>query len=144
MNIKETIKRIIREACALFTAITAVSALIMYLIYVNQDQTLMDAERVLLFFVFSLLFSGANGILRLKSMSSPLRLLIHFGICTIAFYLCFLLPLHMPASTATVAIALFAIFYFLIVGVIGLIRSRFKKNLEAATTYERQYTKKKK
>ena len=143
MNIKETIKRIIREACTLFTVITAVYALIMYMIYVNQDQTLMDAERVLLFFVFSLLFSGANGILRSKTISSPLRLLSHFGICTVAFYLCFLLPLNMPSSTAIVAIALFAVFYFLIAGVIALIRSRFKKNLEAATTYERQYKKKK-
>ena len=144
MNIKEAIKRIIRESCFLFTVITAIYALIMYLIYVNQEQTLMDAERVLLFFVFSLLFSGANGILRAKTMSAPLRLLIHFGICTVAFYLCFLLPLHMPSSTAIVAIALFDVCYFLISGVIAMIRSRFRKNLEAATSYERQYTKKKK
>ena len=143
MNIKETIKRIIREASFLFTVITAIYALILYLIYVNRDQTLMDAERVLLFFVFSLLFSVANGFLRSKAISSPLRLLIHFGISTVAFYLCFLLPLNMPASTALVAVVLFVVLYFLVAGMISLVRSRFRKNLEAATAYERQYKKKK-
>lgn len=144
MNIKETIKRIFREACILFTVITAIYALIMYLIYVNQEQTLMDAERVLLFFVFSLLFSGANSISRSQSLSAPVRLLIHFLITTLGFYFCFLLPLAMPSATALVGIVLFVVLYLLIAGIRALFRSRFRKNLENATAYERQYSQSKK
>lgn len=124
----------------LYTVITAVYALIMYLFY---GDSLIDAERVFLFFVFAVLFSGANWIARLSVLSAPLRFLFHFLICTLAFYLCFLLPLAMPASTALIGVFLFVVLYFIIAGIFFGIRSRFRKNLEAGTKYERQYPKKK-
>ena len=142
MNIKQTIKKILTDACVLFSLITAAYALIVWLTYVNQAQVLMEAGRVVLFFVFSLLVSGANGIYRSRSLSGALRLLLHFLICTLAFYLCFLLPLSMPGSSVLVGLVFFVLIYFIVMGIVAGIVSRFRKNREAAEEYKSQYTKK--
>ena len=142
MNIKDMIKRILTGACVLFTVITAIYALLMALFYQNEEQTLLDAERVFLFFIFSLLFSGANAIYRLRTLSSPIRLLIHFLICTPSFYICFVMPLGLPTNTEVVAVGIFIFFYFVVMGILALIRSRFRKNMEEATAYRRQYSQK--
>ena len=142
MNIKDALRKIMTEACVLFSFITAVYALIVYLVFVEQDQVLMDAGRVLLFFVFSVLFSVANGICRVKTLASALRFLIHFLISTLAFYLCFLLPVQMTPSAVFVGMILFVLGYFAVAGIFALIRSRFRKTKDANTVYERQYSKK--
>ncbi len=142
MNIKQTIRKILTDACVLFSFITAAYALIVALVYVNQEQVLMEAGRVVLFFVFSLLVSAANVIYRQKSMSGAIRFFLHFLICTLAFYLCFLLPLSMPGSSVLVGLILFVLCYFLVMGVLALFTSRFRKNREAHEEYQSQYTKK--
>ncbi len=142
MNIKQTIRKILTDACVLFSIITAAYALIVALVYVNQEQVLMEAGRVVLFFVFSLLVSAANIIYRQKNMSGAVRLLLHFLICTLAFYLCFLLPLSMPGSSVLVGIIFFVLVYFLVMGTISLFASRFRKNRDANEEYQSQYKKK--
>ena len=142
MNIKQTIRKILTDACVLFSIITAAYALIVALVYVNQEQVLIEAGRVILFFVFSLLVSAANIIYRTKTMSGAVRLLLHFLICTLAFYLCFLLPLSMPGSSVLVGIIFFVLVYFLVMGIISLFASRFRKNRDANEEYQSQYTKK--
>lgn len=141
MNIKQTVKKILTDACVLFSLITAVYALIVWLVYVNQDQVLIRADLVTLFFVFSLLVSGANSIYRYQKISGALRLLIHFVVCTLAFYTCFLLPLSMPGSSVVVGMVFFALAYGLIMLVVAGISSRFKKNKEATEEYKAQYKK---
>ena len=142
MNIKQTIRKILTDACVLFSFITAIYALIIALVYVNQEQVLMEAGRVVLFFVFSLLVSAANVIYRQTSMSGSVRFLLHFLISTLAFYLCFLLPLSMPGSRVLVGLILFILCYFLVMGTIALFTSRFRKNRDAHEEYQSQYTKK--
>ena len=141
MNIKQTIKKTLTDACVLFSLITAVYALIVWLTYVNQSQVLLEAGRVVLFFVFSLLVSGANVIYRYGKMPGGLRLLLHFLISMLAFYLCFLLPLSMPGSSVLVGMIFFALAYLLVMGIIAGFASRFRKNREAAEEYKSQYKK---
>jgi len=141
MNIKQTVKKILTDACVLFSLITAIYALIVWLVYVKQEQVLMRADLVTLFFVFALLVSGANGIYRYAKFSGALRLLIHFLICTLAFYTCFLLPLSMPGSSVVVGMVFFILAYGLIMLIIAGISSRFKKNKEATEEYKAQYKK---
>ena len=142
MNIKQTIRKILTEACVLFSLITAVYALISWLVFVNQEQVLIRADLVTLFFVFSLLVSGANGIYRYAKFSGALRLMFHFLISTLAFYLCFLLPLSMRGSSVVVGMVLFALVYAVVMLVIAGFASRFRKNREATQEYKSQYTKK--
>ncbi len=141
MNIKQTVKKTLTDACVLFSLITAIYALIVWLVYVKQEQVLIRADLVTLFFVFSLLVSGANGIYRYAKFSGALRLLIHFVICTLAFYTCFLLPLSMPGSSVVVGMVFFALAYGLIMLIVAGIASRFKKNKAATEEYKAQYKK---
>ena len=141
MNIKQTVKKILTDACVLFSLITAVYALVVWLVYVNQERVLIRADLVTLFFVFSLLVSGATAIYRSQWLSGALRLLIHFVICTIAFYACFLLPLSMPGSSVVVGMVFFALAYGLVMLVIAGLSARFKKNKEATEEYTAQYKK---
>ena len=141
MNIKQTVKKILTDACVLFSLITAVYALIVWLIYVNQERVLIRADLVTLFFVFSLLVSGANAIYRSERLSGAFRLLIHFVICTVAFYVCFLLPLSMVGSSVVVGLVFFALVYGLVMLIIAGISARFKKNKEATEEYKAQYKK---
>ena len=141
MNIKQTVKKILTDACVLFSLITAVYALVVWLIYVNQERVLIRADLVTLFFVFSLLVSGATAIYRSKKLSGVLRLLIHFVICTLAFYVCFLLPLSMPGASVVVGMVFFAMVYGLIMLGIAGVLARFKKNKEATEEYKAQYKK---
>ena len=142
MNIKQTIRKILTDACVLFSFITAIYALIVALVYVNQEQVLLEAGRVVLFFVFSLLVSAANTLYRAKTLSGGIRFLCHFLICTLAFYLCFLLPLSMPGSSVLVGLIFFVLAYFAIMGITSGFASRFRKNREATEEYQSQYTKK--
>jgi hypothetical protein len=141
MNIKQTVKKILTDACVLFSLITFAYALIVWLVYVKQERVLIRADLVALFFVFALLVSGANVIYRYTKLAGALRLVIHFAICTLAFYTCFLLPLSMPGSSVLVGLILFVLAYFLIMGIIAGITSRFRKNREAAEEYKSQYKK---
>lgn len=141
MNIKQTVKKILTDACVLFSLITFAYALIVWLVYVKQERVLIRADLVALFFVFALLVSGANVIYRYTKLAGALRLVIHFAICTLAFYTCFLLPLSMPGSSVVVGMVFFAIAYALIMLVIAGIASRFKKNRESTEGYKAQYKK---
>lgn len=141
MNIKQTVKKTLTDACVLFSLITAVYALIVWLTYVKQDQVLLEAGRTVLFFVFSLLVSIANSIYRAKSIGGALRFLLHALISTLAFYLCFLLPLSMPGKSVFVGLVVFWLVYFLVMGILASISSRFRKNREATEEYKSQYKK---
>ena len=141
MNIKSAIKRICVEACVVFTCITALFALITWAINLGEGQVLLDASRVLLFFVFSVLFAAANGIFRIKQLSGGIRLVSHLALCTLAFYLCFILPLNMPGTTAMVGMILFVIIYFILAAIIAFFASRFRKNKEEHSEYDRKFKK---
>ena len=139
MNIKQTAKKILTDACVLFSLITATYALIVWLAFVKQERVLIRADLVTLFFVFSLLVSGATAIYRFAKFSGALRLLIHFVVCTLAFYSCFLLPLAMPGSSVVVGMVFFALAYGAVMLIVAGLSARFKKNKEATEEYRAQY-----
>ena len=57
MDLKKTVLKILNHACVTFSVITAVYALIVMLVNVEDDTILLDAGRILLFFLFSLFHS---------------------------------------------------------------------------------------
>ena len=144
MEITKLIKKAISVACLCFTIITAVYMLIMQI--TNVDSTvpvLVEGEKVLLFFVFSLLYAIANAILSLKALHSALRYIFHFITCVFGFYACFLLPADMSDSHIITGIILFILGYLMVMGVRALFRSRLKSNREAEVKYEKQFKKSK-
>lgn len=143
MDIKRLIKGAICSACIYFTLITAAYMLIMLFITTGDDSPAIEAHRVLLFFVFSALWALADVIRYIKAIPRPLAAVIHFGICLFGFYACFMLPVGMRPSNVLTGLILFAIVYWIYVGIKAFFKSRFKTNREASTKYEDQFKKKK-
>ncbi len=141
---KKFIWKILNQACVIFSVIVALYSVVAMIVNVNDDRILLDAGRVLLFFLFSLLFAIANGILKQKSIPSGARLPIHFLISALAFYMCFLLPLNMPGTTVLIGMFFFILLYFLTAAVIAAFLSSFRKKKEKTEDYQKQYKNKKK
>lgn len=140
MEISKLIKKTLSLACICFTAITAVYMLIMQITYVDET-VLVEAERVLLFFVFSLLFAIATSVLGIVNLHAALRYIIHFLICVFGFYTCFLLPTGMRGSFMITGVVLFCIGYAIVMGVIAIFKARLKANREKAVEYTKQFKK---
>ena len=145
MDVKKLIKKTLNSTCIFFTIITALYMLIMLIINVSDGSAQIEAERVLLFFVFSLLLSIANALVKAKAIHIALRYLIHYLICAIGFWLCFCLPNKMDASKTLVGIVLFSILYAIIMALREIFSRRFKKikQKESNEKYEKQFSGKK-
>ncbi len=142
MNIKTVLKKLPADTSIYFTLITAVYALLMLIANVGENEIAMEASRLLLFFVFSVLAALARSILRLPHLHGALRVTLHFLILATAFYLCFLLPASMRASVVLIGLFAFVIVYWIGAAIVALFISRFRKNTEQDVPYVKQYQKK--
>ena len=143
MDIKELIKKILNSTCIYFTVITACYILILQLANINEGAAAVEAIRVLLYFLASLLLAIANAVFGYKKLHSVARVIIHYLICTFAFYTCFLLPVNMRSSYIVTGIVIFTLLYAVVMGTVALFRARLKKNREQTMEYQNQFGKKK-
>ncbi len=141
MNIKTFFKKLLADTSIYFTLITAVYALLMLIAHVGEDAVAMEAYRLLLFFVFSVLAALAAFLLRLPRWHGALRITLHFAILAMAFYLCFLVPASMRASGVLIGLFAFAVIYWIGAAIVALFVSRFRKNAEQDVPYTKQYQK---
>lgn len=142
MDIKKLIKRAICAACVYFTVICAVYMLCMLIITPGEDSPAVEAERVLLFFMFSLLWAGADALRSVKAINAVLGRVLHFVICCFAFYSCFMLPVGMGGARVLVGIVIFSIVYWVTVGLKSFFGSRLRRNREQSEEYVGQFKKK--
>ena len=140
MEITKLIKKTLCQACVCFTAISAGYMLILRIINIGEPAAV-EADRVLFFFLFSLLFSIANAIKGINQIHSALRYILHYVISTFAFYACFLLPSQMRGSFMFTGLVLFTLGYFMVVGAIAIFTSRLKSNREKSAEYSNQFQK---
>lgn len=142
MDIKKLIKKALCSTCIYFTFITALYMLCMVFVTTGDDSPAVEAHRVLLFFVFSVLWAIADFIRSIKAIPAPLSILIHFGICLFGFYACFLLSVKMLPSATLTGLIIFSILYWICAGIKAFFRSRLKANREPSKKYEDQFKKK--
>ena len=141
-SLKALIRKIFTNTCIFFTVITAVYAIVVAAVYVDDDEVLLDAGRVILFFVFSFMFSVANGILRITALPMWARTVIHFPITAAAFYICFLMPINPTPSNTIVGMSVFTVVYCVVFAIAALVRSRYKSLGAKEEAYKAQYAKK--
>ena len=141
MNIKAILKKLLTDTSIYFTVITAIYTLIMMIVNVSDEAVGLEAERLLLIFVFSALAAFAQFILRLKALHGALRVLLHGGILMLAFYLCFLLPVSMKGAQLLIGLFAFAVVYAIIMALCALFISRFRANSEPDEPYREQFKK---
>lgn len=142
MNFKSILKKILTNACVYFTTVTAIYSIIVMIVYVDDKAVLLDAARVLLFFVASFLFALANGVFTFEKLSSPAKFFIHYLLTLFAFYSCMMLPISPAGTTLLVGLAIFSVIYFIFAALITLIRSRYKTRENQTAEYKSQFTKK--
>ena len=144
MNIKNLIKKAIISTCVIFTIITAIYMLILQIVNTTELSAAVEASRVLMFFVFSLLLAIANTLLSISQIHTAIRYMLHYVICVVGFWICFCVPNKMAASKIFVGIVFFTIGYAIIMPLIALFKRRLAKSKAPAQTYEKQFSKKKK
>ena len=140
MDIKAILKKALTCACVVFTLMTAIYSLIVLIITVDSDEILVDAGRIVLFFVFSLLFAVANGFLKLSFLKPALRYVCHFLILLFATYASLLLPAGLEGSRLVVGLIFFILVYFALMGIRALFLSKFRSNAELGEDYKSRFS----
>ena len=143
MDIKGLIKKAMCSACVFFTLITAVYMLCMVFITTGDDSPAIEANRVLLFFVYAVLCAIAGAIRSLKAINAVVGAVIHFAICLFGFYACFMLPVNMRASSVLTGLIIFAVIYWIYFVLKLFFKTRLRANREASVSYDDQFKKKK-
>ena len=143
MDIKKLIKKTINSACVYFTLITAVYMLCMTFVTTGDNSPAVEANRVLLFFVFSLLWAAADAVRSIKQIPAPLGRVIHFVVALFGFYACFTLPVRMLPSATLTGLVIFSVLYWLFFGLKAFFTSRLKRNREQSAKYQGQFKNKK-
>jgi len=143
MNPKEWLRNLLRQTCLYFTICTAAYALITWIVNVDAERVMLDASRVLLFFLFSLLLAFAGGILHISKLNVALRRILHYLITLFAFFTCFMLPISPTTGNMLVGFALFTLLYLAIWLIRYLVGSRYRRLSEQEQSYQSQFQKKK-
>lgn len=144
MEIKKLIKKTCVSACVIFTVIVAVYMLILQIKNLTKSDAAVEASRVLLFFLFSVMLAVANSILSLPKLHSASKYTLHYLICVFGFFICFCLPTGMRLATAFVGIIFFSIGYAIVMPIIANFKRKLNKNKAPVEKYEKQFSKKKK
>ena len=140
MELRKLFKKLLNSACIIFTVITAAYMLILQIINITDSDAGIEASRVLLFFIFSLLLSTANVILSTNKIHAALRYIIHYVISIFGFWTCFCLPNKMDFSKTFVGIIIFSACYAIVMTLIAVFTRRFKRQSEPKAKYEKQFT----
>ena len=144
MEISKTIKKCLVCTCIYFTLIHAGYMAILQLINMDEGAAAVEAPRVLLFFLFSLLLSIANLIRSIKTLNSAIGYVIHYIICIFAFYSCFMLPdNNLQDSTLVTGLIIFTFGYVIVMALTAFFKARLKANRTPNTAYTKQFNIKK-
>ena len=140
MELKKIFKKLLTSVCIIFTIVTALYMLVLQIINISDSDAAVEAGRVLLFFVFSILLSIANTILSIKKFNVILRYFLHYVISAFGFWVCFCLPNKMNFSRSFVGIVIFSIVYAVIMTIIGIFSHRLNKTKKNEKKYEKQFS----
>ncbi len=141
MEIKKLIKSALLSSCVFFTVITFLYMLIVQIANIESDYAGMEAYRVLLIFVASVLFSIGNAVMKIKYLHVALGIITHYVIYLLAFYTCFLLPLQMAPNQTIIGVVLFTVLYAIVMTIVVIFKARLKANREKTSEYKSQFKK---
>ena len=128
----QTLKQWLASGCVYFTACTFLMAFIRLIVSGEESAGMINVVSFLFFFPFGLAMSAAGMILCNKSLPRWSRYLLHYGITILSLYVFVWMPSNTVARPSTVLIVfvVFTVLYWLVFGLIQLIRSRIRKLME--------------
>lgn len=123
---KQLLKHLALGTCVWFTLL-ALALMLIRAIVSGIDGGIIEISRFLLLLPCGLFLSGAGMVRRQTTIAGWLRLLLHYLLTTLAFFLFLWLPSggHTGAKNLA-AIAFFTLGYALVRGLILLVRHRFR------------------
>ena len=128
MNSWQQVKKWFTDACIWFTCF---SVFLLFFSLVITDTTAISCTRFLLLFVCGLFFSLAGMLKKAERLPYVARALLHYIIDALAVFLFLYLPISVDqAATRLLMFLLISLVYWLIIGMIALIRSRVRKLME--------------
>ena len=142
MELKKLFKKLLNSTCIIFTVITALYMLALQITNITDSEVAIQAGRVLLFFVFSLLLSIANTLLSIEKLHVALRYIFHYIITAFGFWACFCIPTQMNFSQALVGMVIFSVVYAIIMTIVGIFARRLKRTQKQEKAYEKQFSRK--
>ena len=137
---KDFAKKVFAPACIYFACITVPFALLIYAIYGGANGML-SALRTAMFFVFSLVFSTANALVRAEKPALWLRVLIHALLTGVGFWLFMLLPADLEGSGALTGLFIYYAIYAVVAAVVLGMRAQNKKRENKQAEYRSVFNK---
>lgn len=132
MNTMKKIKAWIASACVYYTAFTLMLILVKLLMDGFSGAGVINTVMFLLLFPCALAFAAAGELLKSSTLPRWSRILLHYLIATLSVFFFMWLPSSSSASPASVflMLVLLSVLYWIVFGLVALIRSRVKRLLE--------------
>ena len=127
MKTSNVIKNLLTGACVYY-AIASLALILLRLILIGSTNGVISIVSFLCLFPFGLAISGAQMIYRRSSLPAWSRLLLHFLIIFLAFFLFLWLPAQTKASPVNTLIVLFglALVYWIVFLIVHVTVKRFR------------------
>lgn len=131
MKTWQSVKKWLSGGCVYFTVISMLMILLLAAISTDGSQPNINVPAFLLMFPCGLCFSAAGMLMEAKAIARWIRILSHYLIAVFAVLLFVILPnFSGRGSTLMVLVIFFSALYWIIFGLVALMRSRVQKLLE--------------
>ncbi len=136
--ITDYFKRILKDACVWFTAISVLILSVQLIFGEESDYTTVTPFRFILIYPYSLLISGANILMKYTKLNYFVRAVCHYFAVIWGFFFLMYLPASMNAggSTLLVAISLLTLTYVILFTVVKLIKGALKSKANKEKEYD--------
>lgn len=133
---KDFAKKVVVPACIYFACITVPFALLIYAIYGGSGSGgTLSALRTAMFFVFSLVFSTANALIRAERPALWIRVIIHALLTGVGFWLFMLLPAELEGSGVFTGLLVYFVIYAIVAAIVLSMRAQTKKRENKQSEY---------
>lgn len=139
---KDFIQKIVVPACIYFTIITVPFALLVFAIYGGGSfGGTLSALRTAMFFIFALVFSTANALVKSERITFGMRILIHALLTGVGFWLFILLPAQLGGSGTLTGMLIYLVVYAIVLVVVLAKRAQNKKLENRQSEYREMFKK---
>ena len=139
LSASDVIKYIISHSCIYFTAVGLI-ILIFQAIAVGDSEKTIEPLRFILIYPFTLALACADCIFKVKSMGVSAKVVIHYAITVISFYIFVCSPAKSEANPILILLLL-SVIYFIIAAPILIVRAIIKKKNTPVEAYKPVYGK---
>ena len=141
MKARGWLRRILSGACIYFTVATLILYTVGSLTSEDGYQRAPRLETMYMLLVFCILFEGANYLVLRTRLPGALKLLLHYGVCTVIFSGIFLVwgRSSVTAGGVFVVLVTYTLFYGACALILFLIRHFRRDKENRASDYESQF-----